>query len=103
MAHNLLKLSGSFGTDILPAGNWDSNIQGHQGPYQSMIKPIFAIAYVSATVTLTNVKDINGNPIENIFATGAGTGILAAEGQMIFTQDVYAFTNDQPVKVWYAS
>lgn len=102
MAHTVAKLSGVYGTDILPAGSYDTTVAGHTGPYQNLLKPICAVAYVSANVSISAATGENGDPIENLFVYGSGTALVSADGQMIFTEDVYAFTTDQPVKVWYA-
>lgn len=102
MAHTLLQLSGAYGTDVLAAGSYNAGMIGHLGNIASIRAPICAVSYVSATVKITAATGAGGERIENEFVYGAGTGIVAAEGQMVFCEDVYAFTCDQPVKIWYS-
>jgi hypothetical protein len=101
MAHDLLAVQGACGTDVLAAGSYDTTIAGHEGPYQNLIKPICAVAYVSANLTISGAVDASGVPVKNNFVESA-VALVSADGQMVFTDAVYAFTCDQPCKIWYA-
>ncbi len=91
------KLVGAFGSDIYAAGTY--YVGGNRN--NNLKYPIFAIEYAGADVTISNVKEESGSPIEQNWCNDA-TAITSAMGLMTFREDVHQFTCNATVKVWYA-
>jgi hypothetical protein len=90
------RMSGIKGSDIYTAGTYKISDD-------TLLHPIYAIEYAGASVTLTDVKNANGQAVGQKFVTGNGIAITSDMGLMVFREDVHEFTCDQTVKVWYSN
>ena len=92
------KLVGAFGSDIYAAGTY---YVVTDKAYSRLRFPIFAIEYAGSDVTITNAKDSSGGNVEQNWCNES-TAITSVMGLMVFREDVYSFTCNVAVKVWYA-
>lgn len=91
------KLVGAYGSDIYAAGTY--YVGGNRG--NNLRYPVFAFEYAGSNFVISNAKDSSGGEIEQNWLND-GTSITADAGLMVCREDVYQFTTDATVKVWYA-